>query len=95
MTKVIIESDSPSQVRPLIQAAVDHEVRVLKMGLEKTKGNLQKFEERFGMESQKFYQEFQAGELGDSMDYIKWAGEYETLLELQKDYAEIEEIQVC
>ncbi len=95
MTKVIIESDSASEVKPLIQAAVDHEVRVLKTGLEKTKRNLQTFEERFGMPSKQFYQEFQAGRLGDSMDYIKWAGEYETLLELEQDYAEIEEIEVC
>ena len=95
MTQVIVKSPSASHVKPLIQAALDHEIRVLKIGLQKTKRNLLHFEQRFGMNSQQFYQEFQAGTLGDEMDYMKWAGEYETLLQLQEDYAEIQEIQVC
>ena len=44
------------------------------------------------MESLKFYQDFQAGKMGDDMEYMKWAGEYETLLQLQEDYAEDEVI---
>ena len=98
MTQVIVKSPSAAQashIRPLIQAALDHEVRLLKIGLQKTTRHLQQFEQRFGMESQKFYQEYQTGEMGDDMDYMKWAGEYETLLQLQEDYAEIQEIQVC
>lgn len=35
--------------------------------------DLLKFEERFGMESQAFYERFEAGELGDDMDYMEWA----------------------
>ena len=95
MTQVIIKSDSASQVRPLIQAALDHEVRLLKIGLQKTVRHLQQFEQRFDMASQEFYGDYQAGKFGDEMDYMKWAGEYETLLQLQEDYTELQEIQVC
>ena len=98
MTQVIVKSGSASQasqVRPLIQAALDHEVRLLKIGLQKTTRHLQQFEQRFGMESQDFYRDYQTGKIGDDMEYMKWAGEYETLLQLQEDYADIQEIQVC
>ncbi len=98
MTQLIVKSSDAtraSQVRPLVQAALDHEIRLLKIGLQKTTRNLQQFEQQFGMGSQDFYQAYQAGEMGDEIEQIKWAGEYETLLQLQEDYADMQEIQVC
>ena len=38
---------------------------------------LQGFEQRFGMDSETFYQRFEAGSLGDDMDLFEWAGIYE------------------
>uniref|UniRef100_UPI0040563384 hypothetical protein n=1 Tax=Candidatus Electrothrix sp. TaxID=2170559 RepID=UPI0040563384 len=95
MTQLIVKSPGAANVRPLIQAALDHEARVLNIAIQKTTRRLQDFEQRFGIESRKFYQDFQAGKMGDDMEYMKWAGEYETLLQLREDYAEIKEIQVC
>jgi len=95
MTQVIVKSATASHVKPLIQAALDHELRILKIGMEKTTRNLHQLEQQFGMNSQQFYQEFQAGNMGDEMEYIKWAGEYETFLQLQQDYAELQEIHLC
>lgn len=95
MTQVIIKSTAASRARPLIQVALEHEQRCVQIGIQKTTRNLQRLEERFGMESHNFYQEFQAGKMGDDMEYIRWAGEYETLLQLQQDYAELQEIRVC
>ena len=39
--------------------------------------DLREFEERYGMDSQTFYERFEAGELGDDMDFFEWAGLYE------------------
>lgn len=41
--------------------------------VEELSADLLKFEERFGMDSQTFYARFEAGELGDDMDFIEWA----------------------
>jgi len=38
---------------------------------------LGEFEERYGLESATFYRRFEAGEMGDAMDYFEWAGLYE------------------
>jgi len=38
---------------------------------------LKSFEERYHMSSEHFYQRFQAGELGDSMDFFEWNTYYE------------------
>lgn len=95
MTQLIVKSPSASHVRPLIQAALDHEIRLLQIGIEKTKRRLHHFEELFKMETLSFYQAFQIGDMGDEMENMKWAGEYETLLQLEEDYAQIRGIQVC
>jgi len=95
MTQVIIKSNTAANVKRLLQAAIEQELRVLKIGIEKTNQNLKWLEKQFGMESPQFYEAFQAGKMGDQIDYIKWAGEYETLQQLEQDYAELSEIQFC
>jgi hypothetical protein len=37
------------------------------------------FEKHYNMESSFFYQRFEAGELGDAMDFIEWAATVEML----------------
>jgi hypothetical protein len=46
--------------------------------------DLQEFELRFDMESPLFHRRFEAGELGDSMDFFDWAGLYELHQEVQR-----------
>jgi hypothetical protein len=45
--------------------------------LERYERDLQQFERRYGMPSATFQQRFEAGELGDAMDFFEWNGLYE------------------
>ena len=45
--------------------------------LERYERDLHMFEDRYSMDSATFYQRFEAGELGDAMDFCEWAGLYE------------------
>lgn len=45
--------------------------------VQRYRNDLQQFEQRFGMTSAGFYQQFQQGQLGDAMDFFEWAGLYE------------------
>jgi len=57
----------------LLEATLDqHKVRLARYIDE-----MKRFEQRFGMDTASFYQQFQAGVLGDDMDYFEWAGLYE------------------
>jgi hypothetical protein len=40
-------------------------------------GYLKNFEEKYNMPSKHFYQHFQSGELGDSIDFFEWNTYYE------------------
>ena len=48
-----------------------------RLRLERYERDLREFERRYGMESAAFYRRFEAGELGDAMDFFEWAGLYE------------------
>jgi hypothetical protein len=45
---------------------------------------LLKFELKYNLSSSEFYQRFQAGEVGDAMDFMRWAGRYEMYLRLKE-----------
>lgn len=43
------------------------------------------YEMQYGMNSREFYQAFSEGRLGDSRDFIEWAGDYEHYLGLKQE----------
>ena len=95
MTQVIVQPATAVNVKQLLQTAITHELRLLKIGIERTQERLHHFEQKFHKDTSTFYQAFQRGEAGDDMEYIKWAGEYETFRQLQQDYHELQEMQLC
>ncbi|NHZ71656.1 MAG: hypothetical protein GWP17_01025 [Aquificales bacterium] len=50
---------------------------------------LTKLEIRHGMTSQAFWQQFQAGEMGDDIEWMRWANKYEIYLEMHTNMAEL------
>jgi len=40
---------------------------------------LQGYERQYNLDSEQFYRRFMAGEMGDDLDYVEWAGFYELL----------------
>jgi len=59
--------------------------------LQSLEERLKKFENTYQMSSDQFYQKFQAGELGDSIDFFEWNTYYEiccaAVLSIQNTHA--------
>jgi hypothetical protein len=51
----------------------------IKKQISELEDKLKIFESKYQMESEYFYQRFQKGELGDSMDFFEWNTYYEML----------------
>jgi hypothetical protein len=43
------------------------------------------FEQRYDMTSAEFYSRYKRGELGDDMDFVRWAGRYRLYCELKEE----------
>ena len=95
MTRVIIESGATSNLKSLVKSAVENELKVIRFGISKTKRKLEELEERFGMKSNDFYKKYNEGKMGDDLEHIRWAGGYETLDRLQRDYNDLLGTEIC
>ena len=95
MARVIIQAQTAENLKTLVKLALENQLRVIGFGITKTKRKLEELEIKYGIESKDFYEEFQKGERGDDIKYIRWAGEYETLERLQKDHTELKDLELC
>jgi hypothetical protein len=50
-----------------------YELRTCERQLDQLAQDLAEFEYRYSLSSLDFYRKFQAGEMGDAMDYVEWA----------------------
>lgn len=76
--QVVVTTDAPAALKPLLASAIQSELRMLELGLARITERLQAFEKQYGLTSEEFEQRFETGEIGESLDYIEWAGEIET-----------------
>lgn len=54
--------------------------------LEELIATLRKFEDKYGMSTIEFYARFAAGKMGDSRDFIKWAGAFQSYTHLLRTH---------
>ena len=84
--QVTITIDAPIALKPLIEAALRSELRMLELSLQRTSQRLQAFEAQYGLTSEEFERRFNTGEMAESLDFIEWVGEIKTyrLLDAQR-----------
>jgi hypothetical protein len=76
--KVIVTTDASIALKPLLESAIQSELRMLELGLARTAQHLRAFEERFSLTSEEFERRFTAGKINETLDFIEWAGEIKT-----------------
>lgn len=84
--EIRVSSDASVPIRPLIESAIQAQVRMLDLALERTRKRLLGFEGAYGMASKEFETKWKKGDVTESLDFLEWAGELKTLemLEAQK-----------
>jgi hypothetical protein len=76
MPRVHIKSKvSPAEFRRLMDEAGRDETTI--DGLRRLVTDMVRYEVQYGMSTEEFYERFMRGEMGDAMDFIRWAGRYE------------------
>ncbi|MDH7486601.1 MAG: hypothetical protein QHJ81_10050 [Anaerolineae bacterium] len=68
--QITITTDAPVALKPLLESAIRAELRMLELGLERTRQRLRLFEEQYGFTSEEFGRRFEAGEVAESLDFI-------------------------
>jgi hypothetical protein len=76
MAHLTLVSPQGRPLQPLVEAAIQNELRLLEAGLRRTEEKLHDFEIRFGMTTPQFVQRYEADELEETLEFIEWVGEY-------------------
>jgi hypothetical protein len=66
-----------AQLDSILDKLLDATLSQYRLRLQRYEQDLDAFEKQYNMESAAFYERFEAGELGDAMDFFEWAGLYE------------------
>ena len=85
---------SNSVVDPIIEATINKLLaresnRMVELETRLT-NQLLEFEERYTLKSDDFYRRYEAGELGDGMDFVEWAATVEMLANVKQRLALLE-----
>ncbi len=79
LQQVTITSESPVSIKPLIEGAIRAELRMLDLGIARTRAQLSAFEKRFGMTTAEFARRFDGHDLKETLEFIEWSGEIKML----------------
>ena len=95
MSKLIVQSKNSERLKTLLNGAIENELKIIKFGISKTEEVLQDLEQKFDMTTDYLYDLFIKGQFGDDDEYIRWAGEVETLDRLKRELNELIEVEIC
>ena len=76
---ITIEIQDASQFEAILRGALDRELRLVEYAILRTWDRLREFETKFGMSTNEFKRRFTADDLGETLDFIEWDGEIDTL----------------
>lgn len=94
MQQITIVSESMTALKPLLESAIQTELRMIGLGIEQTQQKVDDFERQHEMLSSEFEMLFDSGEIGETLDLIEWSGEIETLRRLQAKYQTLQRAQL-
>lgn len=71
MTDLRLVSTHKRELKPLVEAALENELRLLEAGIRQTDQSLRRFEEKYHLSSQEFVSRYEKEELEETLKPIK------------------------
>ena len=93
MSTVTLVSSSERPLRPLLEAALENELRLLQAGIRRTEQRLSAFEAEYGLSSAEFVARYENDEFRETLEYGEWIGEIRLLQRLREKAETLGDIQ--
>jgi hypothetical protein len=84
MHELKLVSKSKHQLKPIVEAALGNELRLIEAGIRQTRQSLKHFEEKYHLDTHAFIHNYENDELEETMDFIEWIGESRLLERLNE-----------
>lgn len=83
--KLTLVTTAQKELRPLIKAAIDNELRIMQAGIRRTQQRIANFEAQYGMKTEEFLHRYRNDGITETLETIEWFGEWELLERLRED----------
>ena len=93
MSGLRLVSTRKRQLKPLVEAAIANELRLLEAGVRRTEKRLHEFEEKYNLGTQKFISRYENDELEETLDFDEWIGEFKMLARLREKVDTLRDIR--
>lgn len=84
LQQITIEIQDASEFESVLRAALEREVHLVEYAILRTWDRLREFEKKYGMSTAEFERRFTPDDLGETLDFIEWDGEMDTLRLLEE-----------
>lgn len=93
MTDVRLITNGKRELKPLIEAAIANELRLIEAGMKQAEKAIQEFEKKYQMATQEFLSRYENDEIEEAMDFAEWVGEIRLLERLQEKAETLRDIR--
>lgn len=94
MTELTLVSKQSRPLRPLVEAALANELRLVMAAIHQTEERLRDFESAYEMNTAEFIERFENDELSETLEYVEWVGEYRLLNHLREKAETFQGIEI-
>jgi hypothetical protein len=84
MSELTLLSSQDRPLKPLVQAALENELRLIEAGIRRTEQRLGEYEAKHGLSTAEFLRLYENDELNETLDFTEWVGESRMLERLRE-----------
>ncbi len=95
MTEVTLFSPSKRSLKPLVEAALHNELRLLQSGIRRAEDKLRELEAQYSMSTEEFIRRYENNEIEETLELAEWIGECRLLERLREKADTLQEIQIA
>ena len=93
MTDVRLVSKGERELKPLVEAALANELRLIEAGMNQAKNAIRAFEKKYKMPTHEFLSRYENDEIDEAMDFAVWIGEIRLMKRLQEKAETLRDIR--
>ena len=93
MTDLRLVSTRKHQLKPLVEAALANELRLMEAGIRRTEQRILEFEQKYHLGSKDFIAHYENDEMEETMDFDEWIGEFRLLERLREKVDTLKDIR--
>jgi len=93
MTELTLISSATRSIKPLVEAALLNEARLLEAGMRQTQHRLRQFEQQYSTPTEEFVHQYANNEIEETLETIEWLGEYRMAQAIQEKLDTLREIR--